>query len=165
MRPSRYHAYMKMAFNLADRATCARRKVACILINPRGQILSTGYNGPPSGWTHCTDATPCPGRYCPSGEGLDLCEAIHAEQNALLQCPNVYEIDTVICTDSPCVHCVKLLLNTSCQTIVFKRGYPHSHAKDLWVREPSRRWIEVSPATEGEDSQQSSGLTPGRSGY
>jgi deoxycytidylate deaminase len=50
-----------------------------------------------------------------SGEGLDVCQAIHAEQNALLQCKDVYDIETIYCTVSPCIHCVKLLLNYFCK--------------------------------------------------
>jgi hypothetical protein len=39
----------------------------------------------------------------PSGTGLDVCEAIHAEQNALLQCKDVEQIDTAYVTAMPCM--------------------------------------------------------------
>lgn len=75
----------------------------------------------------------------PSGQGLEMCEALHAEQNALLQCRDVFTIDTAYVTASPCVTCTKLLMNTSCQRIVFLDEYPQPAAKDLW-RSIGRPW-------------------------
>lgn len=142
-RITRTELYLNIASAIAQRATCARRRVGCVLVDVRGRILSTGYNGVPSGWPHCIDS-PCSGAKLPSGTGLDKCEAIHAEQNALLNCPDVNEIHTAYVTDSPCVHCVKLLLNTSCTYIYFLREYPHAEAKALWERDGTRRWIWAS---------------------
>lgn len=125
--------YLQMAVLISQRATCRRRSVGCVLVDRRGHVLGTGYNGVAAGVEHCIDS-PCAGASLSSGTGLDKCEAIHAEANALLQCTNVHDIDTAYCTDSPCVHCVKLLMNTSCRRILFIREYPHVEAKALWVR-------------------------------
>jgi dCMP deaminase len=76
----------------------------------------------------------CSGANSPSGTNLDSCQAIHAEQNALLQCKDVYDIDTCYVTTSPCITCTKLLMNTSCRRIVYIEEYPHTAAKELWVR-------------------------------
>lgn len=123
---------LHVAVVVARRGTCKRRQVGCVLTNQRNHILSTGYNGVAAGVEHCVDY-PCPGAQAPSGEGLDLCQAIHAEQNALLQCPDVYQIHTAWCTTAPCIHCVKLLLNTSCQRIIFLHSYPHAkNSEELW---------------------------------
>ena len=130
-----------MARLIAERGTCARRKVGCILVNKRGHVLATGYNGVASGMAHCTEY-PCRGATAPSGTGLDLCQALHAEQNALLQCRDVYDIDTAYCTASPCMTCVKLLLNTSCQRIVYLDEYPHPDAANLW-RATNRVWLRI----------------------
>jgi dCMP deaminase len=59
--------------------------------------------------------------------------ATHAEQNALLQCRDVEQIDTCYTTASPCITCVKLLMNTGCRSIVFAEEYPHPEAMDLWL--------------------------------
>lgn len=115
------------------RSTCSRRRVGCVLVDIHGHIIATGYNGVPKNFPHCIDH-PCPGANCPSGTGLELCEAIHAEANALLQCSDVFKIVSAYVTASPCVHCVKLLLNTSCQEIVFAEEYPHTDSRDLWIR-------------------------------
>ena len=113
--------FLKMALLTAQRGTCARRKVGCILVNQKKHVIATGYNGNPAGQKHCIDY-PCKGATAKSGSDLELCEAIHAEQNALLQCKNVYEIHKVYCTVSPCIHCIKLLLNTSAQHIIFVKN-------------------------------------------
>lgn len=127
-RPDLDTYYLKMAYVVALRGTCARRQVGCVLVDERGHVLSTGYNGRPRGWAHCRSsdgifAMPCAGADAPSGEQLDSCEAIHAEQNALLQCPDVDRVHTCYTTTSPCVTCAKLLLNTGCRRIVFAERY------------------------------------------
>lgn len=75
----------------------------------------------------------CAGATAPSGTQLEGCEAIHAEQNALLQCPDVRRIHTAYVTCSPCVTCVKLLMNTGCRRIIFAEPYAHDQAaRELW---------------------------------
>ena len=169
MRPDRHSWAMAMAVVTAQRATCIRRKVGAVLLNGRGHVLATGYNGVASGQPHCNELVPtawfpimappdimqkhpdfgkfhhahaCSGASAPSGTNLDGCQSIHAEQNALLQCKDVYSIDTAYVTASPCMTCTKLLLNTSCQTIVFLEEYPHSEAKALWEGS-GRKWVKL----------------------
>ena len=132
-RISKDEYFSELASLVARRSTCARRSVGCVLVSHRGHILGTGYNGVPRGHTHCTDGR-CPGAALPSGTGLDVCEAIHAEQNALLQCKDVEQIDTAYVTTMPCMTCTKLLLNTSCRRIVYAAEYPHQEAKQLWIK-------------------------------
>ena len=141
-RPDIDTYFMSMAVLASSRASCSRRKVGCILTNARNHVLATGYNGPASGQPNCNDH-PCAGSGLPSGEGLNLCEAIHAEQNALLQCRDVWAIDVAYVTASPCITCTKLLLNTTCRKVVFLEEYPHSDAKDLWMR-AGREWIQFT---------------------
>ena len=130
-RPPTDFYFLRMAMLVAERGTCARRKVGSILINKKNHVIATGYNGNPSGFKHCIDK-PCPGANSKSGTDLDKCEAIHAEQNALLQCKNVYDIDRIYTTLEPCIHCVKLLLNTSTQQIIYGEKYVHDLARNLW---------------------------------
>ncbi len=130
-RPPADFYFLRMAKLVSERGTCARRKVGCIFVNKKNHVIATGYNGNPSGFSHCID-NPCLGAKSKSGEDLDKCEAIHAEQNALLQCKDVYDIDRVYTTLEPCVHCVKLLLNTSANQIIFGEKYVHDLARKLW---------------------------------
>jgi len=142
MRPKWDEYFLKIAQVVSTRATCGRRKVGCVLVDGRMRVLSTGYNGRPSSWRHCFES-PCKAAKAKSGCNLDGCEAIHAEQNALIQCPDSDEIVTCYVTVSPCVHCVKMLLNTSCSRIVFLEEYPHEEAKELWTRD-GRQWKQLS---------------------
>ena len=131
--------FLKMALLVAQRGTCTRRKVGCILVNEKKHVVATGYNGNPAGQKHCIDQ-PCKGAMAKSGSDLELCEAIHAEQNALLQCKNVYEINKVYCTVSPCIHCIKLLLNTSAKSIIFSEEYINQEGKSLWMKTNGLNW-------------------------
>lgn len=153
MRPSRDEWALKLALLTTQRATCCRRQVGCVLLNSRGHVLATGYNGVAAGLPHCNDIdaayhlsgghpNACPGWNAPSGVNLDACQAIHAEQNALLQCRDIYQVHTAYVTASPCVTCCKLLLNTSCERIVFVEEYPHSAAKELWEG-AGRLWEQI----------------------
>ena len=110
----------------ALRSTCLHRQIGCVLLNNKGHVLSTGYNGAATGLEHCSDLGYCIKEKLGygSGQGLEHCVAIHAEQNALLQCRNVHEIHTVCITCSPCMTCTKLFLNTSVKQIYYKKEYP-----------------------------------------
>lgn len=147
MRLSRDQWAMQIAIDTSRRGTCIRRKVGCVLLNARGHILATGYNGPASGEPHCIEF-PCAGAGGASGTALSVCEAIHAEPNSLLQCRDVHEIDTAYSTTSPCIDCVKLFLNTSCRRIVYLTPYAEPHltvARERWLRAPSRLWEQIEP--------------------
>jgi dCMP deaminase len=133
MRLNKHEYFSKLADLVSQRATCRRRKVGCVLVNGLGHVIATGYNGVPSGHDHCIDR-PCAGAHFASGQGLDHCEAIHAEQNALLQCRNVQEIAVAYVTTQPCMTCTKLLLNTSCHTIIYNEPYVHQQAAELWIK-------------------------------
>ena len=132
-RPPADFYFLRMAKLVSERGTCIRRKVGCIFVNKKNHIIATGYNGNPSGFKHCID-WPCKGANSKQGEDLDKCEAIHAEQNALLQCKDVYDIDRVYTTLEPCVHCIKLLLNTSANQIIYGEKYVHTEARELWEK-------------------------------
>lgn len=143
-RPSIDTVMMQVARVMSYRSTCARRRVGCVLVNDMNHVVATGYNGVAAGQPHCIEKN-CPGAQAPSGQGLDMCEAIHAEANALLQCGNVYDISAAYCTTAPCVHCVKLLMNTGCMNIYFKEDYPHSkQSKSLWLTNPTRTWTQLA---------------------
>lgn len=150
MRPSVDEWAMSLAVATAKRSTCARRLVGCVLLDSRNHVMATGYNGVASGQPHCRDRVlgsypnACPGAFAPSGTMLDGCHAIHAEQNALLQCRNVYTVETAYCTTSPCMTCLKLLLGTTCKRIVILEPYPNLEAaRDLWLSANGRSWADL----------------------
>jgi dCMP deaminase len=152
-RPSTEEYFMNLAFHVATRGSCARRKVGCILVDMHHHILATGYNGRPSGFSECLDF-PCEGADAPSGTELHKCEAVHAEANALLQCHDVQDIVAAFVTASPCIECTKLLLNTGCKLIVFAEEYPHSASEDMWGSSPNRIWRQSAYVTSYSDALQ-----------
>lgn len=142
IRPSKDYTFTRMAEVLAKQSTCARRHVGCILVDSNHHVLSVGYNGVAKGMSHCIDA-PCAGSTCKSGEGLDLCLAIHAEQNALIRCKEPNMIHTCYTNVEPCMHCLKMLLNTSCQRVVFLQPYAHSDVCKMHWENAGREWVHL----------------------
>jgi len=145
-RPNKTTYFLAMAKLVSTRGTCARRRVGCVLVDKHGLVLATGYNGNGRGQGHCIDS-PCEGAKYKSGEGLEKCEAIHAEQNAILQCKNTEHIEKAYITLSPCVTCVKLLLNTSCKEIVYLEDYVNKDAERIW-KNANRLWKPATTALE-----------------
>jgi len=139
-RPSFDDYFLMIATVVGMRSTCARRQVGCVITDRHNVIIGTGYNGIARGLPHCIDNS-CPGANLKSGTGLDLCEAIHAEQNALINCDKHLEIYNLYCTHSPCIHCTKLLMNTPTQRIVFIEDYSNN-GKLLWSK-TGRLWIKL----------------------
>ena len=92
------------------------------------RILATGYNGAPRGIAHCLDVG-CLRQQLgvPSGERHELCRAIHAEQNAIIQAAIhgvAIEGSTLYCTHQPCILCAKMIINSGVKDIYFVEGYP-----------------------------------------
>jgi len=133
-RPSYDEYFMEMAHVVAKRSTCLRRKVGAILVKDK-HILSTGYNGAPKGLRHCSEVGCLREKLnVPPGERHELCRGLHAEQNVIIQAA-VFGIsikDSVLyCTNTPCVVCVKMLINAGVKEIVFSGDYPDDLAKKM----------------------------------
>lgn len=126
-RPDWDEYFMQITQLVATRSTCSRRQVGAMLVKEKN-ILATGYNGVPSGITHC-DVTGClrDQLKVPSGERHELCRGLHAEQNAIIQAArhgvNISG-STLYCTDSPCIICSKMLINAGVNEVIYARGYP-----------------------------------------
>jgi dCMP deaminase len=165
-RPDLHLYFMRMARLVATRSTCLRRAVGCVLVDGRGHVLSTGYNGVAAGERHCNDVQPigvdfqdygngvsipkstkpsypfaCLGAQAPSGMNLQGCRAVHAEQNALLQCRDPYNIWSIYVTTAPCDSCLKLFLNTSARELIVGEWYARpdgtsnrEHVTEMWHR-------------------------------
>lgn len=125
---------MAIAALVAGRSTCLRRKTGAVLVKDK-RILSTGYNGAPSGLVHCEEAGCVRERLAvPSGSNHELCRGIHAEQNAVVQAARhgiAIEGAAIYCTHQPCVLCAKILLNAGVSEIVYAEPYPDELAEEL----------------------------------
>ncbi len=115
--------FLDLARTASTRATCSRRKHGAVIVQGR-RIVSTGYNGGPSGVTHCIDGG-CPRAESPAPQGHDYeaCIAIHAEANALLfSGPDERDGATLYCTGAPCFGCAKLIANSGVDEVVAAGG-------------------------------------------
>lgn len=133
-RPSWDQYFMDITRLVATRSTCLRRQVGAILVKERN-ILATGYNGVPSGISHCDDTGCLRERLCvPSGERHELCRGLHAEQNAIIQAArHGTNIDgaTLYCTTMPCIICTKMIINAGIRAIVYGEGYADDLAREM----------------------------------
>ena len=142
MRPTNDQYFIGIAKSVSLRATCGRRQVGCVLTDTNHRILSTGYNSVATGIPHCPDESPCPGARDKSGDS-SRCIARHSEDIAISKCSDIYRIHTAYVTASPCIHCVRRLLDTSCKRIVFLDPYPSPEAQILWESR-GYKWNQVT---------------------
>lgn len=127
-RPSWDEYFMQMAELTAQRSTCLRRHVGAVIVKDK-HIVATGYNGAPRGIAHCDEKGGCLRQKMgvPSGQRHELCRALHAEQNAIIQAATLgqsIENATIYITHQPCVICAKMIINAGIKRIVVKEGYP-----------------------------------------
>jgi dCMP deaminase len=118
--------FMEIAILLAKRSTCFRQQVGALLVRDR-RILSTGYNGAPAGLVHCLDIG-CirEEKDVPSGERHELCRAVHAEQNVIIQAAyhGISIKDSILySTLFPCIICSKMLINAGVKKIFYRGEY------------------------------------------
>ena len=134
-RPSWDQYFLTITRQVAERSTCKRAKVGAVIVRDKN-ILATGYNGAPAGLAHCTEVG------CliyqsktPSGEIEENCyRTIHAEINAIAQAAkNGVGIRdaTIYVTHTPCIHCLKVLINTGIRKIFYEREYKANTVRDL----------------------------------
>lgn len=134
-RPDWDEYFLDIAKLVSKRSTCLRRHVGALIVKNR-RILTTGYNGTPTGITHC-EAEGClrAKLKVPSGERHELCRGLHAEQNSIIQAA-LYGVNidggTLYCTNQPCSICAKMLINAGIKEIVMESGYPDRMAKEFF---------------------------------
>lgn len=116
--------FLKMASVIAERSTCRRHHVGAVaVINKR--ILSTGYNGAPAGIKDCLELG-CLREHIKSGTQQEICRAVHAEQNVIIQAAlhgNSLSGSTIYCTHTPCILCAKMLVNAGIARFVSSSEY------------------------------------------
>ena len=133
-RPSWDEYFMKMANDVATRTTCLRRGVGAVIVKDR-RILATGYNGVPTGLTHCSE-TGCLREQLgvPSGQRHEICRGVLAEQNAIIHAARYgFNIAgaTIYVNTQPCVVCAKMLINAGITEIVYQNPYPDELSQEL----------------------------------
>lgn len=126
--------FMNIAVQVSLRSTCLRRRVGAV-ITKDNNIISTGYNGSPSGVPNCID---CPDQCyrtvnnIPSGEKLDMCVAVHAEINAILRADkNNIKGGTAYVTTFPCISCAKALVQAGIKKICYIDSYTNDYTMEI----------------------------------
>ena len=133
-RPSWEVYFMDITFLVSKRSTCLRRAVGALIVKDK-RILSTGYNGAPTGIKHCIE-TGCIREKLnvASGENHELCRGIHAEQNAIIQAAYhgaSIKNATLFCTNLPCSICAKMIINAGIKKICYNSGYADSMSEEM----------------------------------
>lgn len=135
MRPSWDEYFMEITRVVASRSTCIRRQVGCVIVKDK-RLLTSGYNGAPSGLAHCSQVGCIRQKECiPSGQRQELCRGLHAEQNALVQAA-LHGVSvaggTLYCTHQPCITCTKMIINAGIIRVLFENCYPDILARAMF---------------------------------
>ena len=131
MRPGWDEYFIEIAKVVSSRSTCMRRQYGAVIVKDR-VIISTGYNGSPRGIKNCVDTKTCTRKELniPSGERYELCEAVHAEQNAIINAPpdrmkgsTIYiagfEEDRSFANGRPCKLCDRMIKNAQIAKVIY----------------------------------------------
>lgn len=144
-RPGWDEYFLRVAWVVASRSTCLRRRVGAVIVRER-YMVSTGYNGAPTGVPHCAEVGCLRERLgIPSGERHEMCRGSHGEVNALCQAAAMGAATAggvLYCTHEPCAFCTKALINAGIREMVFLHPYPDELARTL-RREAGVLWRQV----------------------
>ncbi len=149
MRPDWDNYFIEIAKVVSSRATCFRRRYGAVIVKDN-VIISTGFNGSPRGVPNCIDTGKCTRKELniPSGERYELCEAVHAEQNAIIngspermKDATIYiagfEEDNTFAEGAPCLLCKRMIRNAQIAEVVYLRkdgGLLRTKAPDLFEK-------------------------------
>lgn len=131
--------FMQVAELVSSWSSCFQdnRHVGAVIVKDK-RILTTGYNGASSGILNCRDKGECIRRKLDvkSGTQQELCYAVHAEQNAIIQAGRMgvcINQATLYCTHQPCIICAKMIINAGIKRVVYKFGYPDDFSLRLFA--------------------------------
>lgn len=132
------HRFMEMAQLVSTWASCyqADRKIGAVIVKDK-RVMTTGYNGAPAGVKTCVERGECLRKKLgiPSGTRHEMCYAVHAEQNAIIQAAKLgVSIDgsTLYCTHQPCILCAKMIVNAGISRVVYAQGYPDDFSLEIF---------------------------------
>ena len=130
--------FMQMADLVATWTSCYMpgRSIGAVIVKDK-RVMTTGYNGAPAGLRTCKERGECMRRRLgiASGTRAELCYAIHAEQNAIIQAAKLgisIEGATLYCTHQPCSVCAKMIINSGINRIVYREPYPDPFSLELF---------------------------------
>ncbi len=134
-RPDIDEYFLKIASVVAERSTCRRHHVGAVAVRGK-HILATGYNGAASGLKDCLELGCLRDEMAvPSGTRHEICRAIHAEQNVIVQATLhgvSLEGATIYVTHTPCILCAKMLVNAKIKRFVTFGKYADDTFRELF---------------------------------
>jgi dCMP deaminase len=127
-RPALAEVFFGIAQTWALRSTCSSRvAVGCVLVNQYKQVIASGYNGSPRGLEHCDEVG------CDLDKDGHCVRALHAEENAIIQCAMTGVAtmgSTLYVTHSPCPRCARVIIQAGIVCVVFMVGYKGAYATE-----------------------------------
>ncbi len=130
--------FMDMAHLVSTWTSCFTegRAIGAVIVRDH-RVMTTGYNGAPAGLRTCRERGECLRRKLgvESGTRAEVCFAIHAEQNAIIQAAKLgISIDgaTLYCTHQPCSVCTRMIINAGIRRVVYEQGYPDDFSLELF---------------------------------
>ena len=150
-RPDFDEYFLKMASLVGERSTCRRHHIGAVAVKEK-HILTAGYNGAPAGQKDCLELGCLRDELgIPSGTRQEICRAIHAEQNVIIQAALhgvSLEGSTIYCTHTPCVLCAKMLINARIKRFVSFREYNDNSFIDLFKEAGIEYDMKLRPPSE-----------------
>lgn len=150
--------YLDIAKSVAERSTCLRKKVGCVIVN-NDEIISTGYNGAPRGRKNCIDLGYCVKKKCfPEVRhgGYDACRSVHAEQNAIISASRKDMIGGTLYLSlfrvengeydpgaNSCQMCRKMIINSGIKKVIVRTS------KTEYIEVDVDEWIDNDDLLEG----------------
>ncbi|MBE5781294.1 MAG: dCMP deaminase family protein [Clostridiales bacterium] len=129
---------MEMAKLVASWSSCYKqdRKIGAVIVRDK-RVLTTGYNGAPANIPTCVEKGECMRQKLgiESGTRHEMCYAIHAEQNAIIQAAKIgvsIEGAVLYCTHQPCVICAKMIVNSGIKRVIYGEGYPDAFSREFF---------------------------------
>lgn len=155
-RISKIDTYLNCAEAFAYRSTCIKRKYGAVIVKDDA-VISTGYNGSPRGFENCCDSGECPRIHLDmhQGEGYEICRAIHAEANALLNCSREQTLgadlylaginpqDGSVHRAKPCPLCARMIIQAGIKNVILRVDEGEDRYEVIDARE--LEWYKETP--------------------
>lgn len=140
-RPSWDQYFLNLLNGVKLRASCPRRQCGAIIVSSSYELISTGYNGPPSRLQNCTEFL-CGAENDSPGETSN-CIALHAEHNAIYFAKDkILQANILYCTNAPCMKCALEILQTPIKKVIFLEDYADHRGKIL-LNKGNIQWQQV----------------------
>jgi len=156
VRPDKTMYFLGIALAVAARSTCLRRKFGAVIVKGN-TIVGTGYNGTAKGVVNCIEAGCIKNELnLPQDRAYDLCPAVHAEENAIINSNRAdrigaklyiagFDADGNYTRAVPCQRCRRKIINSEIEEVIIldSTGEPVSYKVEDWINEDSDWYLQA----------------------